>query len=67
MSRKDQLYLRGMRVDWNGPDASRWRDEAFLELKADAEWAKRHGRVEGGAAVARFVRSLEQTHGAREN
>lgn len=75
VSREDQFHRRGGRnfcrfmrrnagqVD--GLEASRWRDEAFLDLKADAEWAKRHGPVEGGAVVARFVRSPEQTHAAR--
>jgi hypothetical protein len=64
VSRKDHLQRRGMRNfgRWmrkvhNRTDPAQevqWRDEAFLELKADREWAKRHGPLEGGARVAHF-------------
>ena len=65
-SRAELLHLRGMRnycrwmaqvkgrVAAHSPEYWQWKDEAFAEQKADAEWAKRHGPVERGAGVAQF-------------
>lgn len=65
-SREEQLRLRGVRnfcrwmakvrnrVEHDSPQWWKWKDDAFAERKADAEWAKRHGPIRGGAWVARF-------------
>jgi hypothetical protein len=64
VSRAEQLHLRGMRnyCRWNRiirnrateDERSQWNDDTYADRKADAEWAKDHGPVEGGAWVARF-------------
>jgi hypothetical protein len=64
VSRADYLHVRGMRdyCRWNRCRLNRvtedewrqWKADAFADRKADAEWAKYHGPVEGGAWVARF-------------
>lgn len=66
VSRKEQLSRRDVRkfghwmmlvkgrVNPNGPEASEWREQELLERKADAEWAKRHGTVDGERRVAQF-------------
>ena len=71
ISRAQQLQICGSRnySQWmmvtkghvapDGPEREQWKAEALAESKADAEWAKHHGRVDGGAWVARFPQSPE--------
>ncbi|HXG73100.1 MAG TPA: hypothetical protein VNJ04_21095, partial [Gemmatimonadaceae bacterium] len=41
-------------VEADGPERRKWQQEAAAEALADLQWAKHHGKVEGGAWVARF-------------
>ena len=72
-SRAQLLHRRGRRnydrymritkgfVDVNGPERQQWRVEDLAEARADADWAKGHGPVEGGAVVTNFPDIALQT------
>ena len=51
----------------DGPERLGWQRESAEEEVRDAEWNRRHGRIDGGADILQFDRPVERQKRARTN
>ena len=72
ISRTEQLRLRGNRnfgrfkslthglVEPDGAERRQWKQESADEDLRDAEWNRRHGRIDRGADILRFKQRADR-------